>query len=249
MQSGNLNWIAKFHFGSFADPCRQLEFRSALSFHGKRLMNHVIRTVESVFKEFCGALCFMEPNCVSYNMEVISGSPSVTKCELNNSTHNEHPEDLKQWQNYIYRGSEVILRNKQNNHYDLRYHGRKIGVFVPSEIVCKPSMVTPIKYIFSGSLLKKKKKNNCKFRFSFDHIDHNKQRKVAWHHNCKQNADVACYGLYDVNKIKNYNLYSIGFQKIYTLLGLPLTVYTQFDLERKRQFSFRDTLKVKEQRT
>ncbi|KAL9961341.1 hypothetical protein ACROYT_G030259 [Oculina patagonica] len=88
------------------DPCRQLEFRSALSFHGKRLINHLIRTVESVSKEFCGALCFMEPNCVSYNMEVFSGSPTVTKCELNNSTHNEHPDDLKPWQNYIYRGSE-----------------------------------------------------------------------------------------------------------------------------------------------
>ncbi len=96
----------------------------------------------------------MEPNCVSYNMEVISGSPSVTNCELNNSTHNEHPDDLKPWQDYIYRGSEVSDRNKLNSHYDLRYHGRKIGVFVPSGIMCKPSMVTPIKYIFSGSLLK-----------------------------------------------------------------------------------------------
>ncbi len=66
--------------------------------------------------------------------------------------------------------------------------------------------------------------------------------KVAQHHNCKQNADVAYYGLYDVNKIQNYNLYSISFHKIYTLLGLPLMVCTQFDLERKGQFSFRDTL-------
>ncbi|XP_078382604.1 uromodulin-like isoform X1 [Oculina patagonica] len=87
------------------DTCRQLEFRAALSFHGKRLMNHVIRTVESFVNNFCGVLCFTEPNCVSYNMEVISGSPSITKCELNNSTHNEHPDDLKPWQNYIYQGT------------------------------------------------------------------------------------------------------------------------------------------------
>ncbi len=66
--------------------------------------------------------------------------------------------------------------------------------------------------------------------------------KVAEHHNCKQNADVAYYGLYKANKIPHYNLYSISFQKIYTLLGLPLMVSTQFELERKRQFSFHDTL-------
>ncbi len=66
--------------------------------------------------------------------------------------------------------------------------------------------------------------------------------KVAQHHNCKQNADVPYYGLYYQNKIQNYNLYLISFQKIYTLLGLPLMVCTQFGLERKRQFSFRDTL-------
>ncbi|KAL9961339.1 hypothetical protein ACROYT_G030257 [Oculina patagonica] len=70
-------------------------------------MNHVIRTVESFVNNFCGVLCFTEPNCVSYNMEVISGSPSITKCELNNSTHNEHPDDLKPWQNYIYQGTMV----------------------------------------------------------------------------------------------------------------------------------------------
>ena len=56
----------------------------------------------------------MEPNCVSYNMEVISGSPSIAKCELNNSTHNEHPDDFKLWSNYNYRGSEVSFGYKKN---------------------------------------------------------------------------------------------------------------------------------------
>ena len=46
-------------------------------------------------QDFCSALCYMEPNCVSYNELVASGSPVITKCELNNSTHNEHPQDLK----------------------------------------------------------------------------------------------------------------------------------------------------------
>ena len=56
----------------------------------------------------------MEPNCVSYNMEDISGSPSIAKCELNNSTHNEHPDDFKPSSNYIYRGSEVSVDYKKN---------------------------------------------------------------------------------------------------------------------------------------
>ncbi len=68
------------------------------------------------------------------------------------------------------------------NDIHLRYHWRKIGVFVPSQIVCKPSMVTPIKFIFSESLLNK----DCNFGFCFDKIDHNKQRQ---HFVC--NYDVA----------------------------------------------------------
>ena len=82
-----------------------------MAFDGKRLINHVIRTIDSVQEDFCGSLCFMEHNCVSYNVEMISGSPVARKCELNNSTHKEHPEDLKQFDNSIYRGTEVILFN------------------------------------------------------------------------------------------------------------------------------------------
>ena len=44
--------------------------------------------------------------------------------------------------------------------------------------------------------------------------------KVVQHCDHKQFADVAHEGLYDQNKIQNrIILYSIGFQKIYTLLG------------------------------
>jgi len=44
-------------------------------------------------------------------------SPAITKCELNNSTHNEHPSDLKSWQNYIYRGLKNACGGKpcENN--------------------------------------------------------------------------------------------------------------------------------------
>ncbi|RMX60856.1 hypothetical protein pdam_00023823 [Pocillopora damicornis] len=52
-----------------------MEFTSSLAFPGKRLINHLIRTVESPVQGFCSALCYMEPNCVSYNELVASGSP------------------------------------------------------------------------------------------------------------------------------------------------------------------------------
>ena len=84
-----------------------MEFTFYLAFPSKRLLNHLIRTVELPVQDFCSALCYMEPNCVSYNELVASGSPVITKCELNNSAHNEHPQDLKSWINYRYKGTMV----------------------------------------------------------------------------------------------------------------------------------------------
>ena len=49
------------------------------------LNQNMIATVKDLYS----ALCYMEPNC--YNKLVTSGSPVITKCELNNSTHNENP--------------------------------------------------------------------------------------------------------------------------------------------------------------
>ena len=65
---------------------------------------------------------------------------------------------------------------------------------------------------------------------------------VAQRQNRKQNVDIAYYGLHDQDKIQKYNLYSLSFQTIYTLLGLALMVCTRFHLEQKHQFFFRDTL-------
>ena len=84
-----------------------MEFTSSLAFPGKRLINHLIRTVESPVQDFCSALCYVEPNCVSYNELVTSGSLAITKCELNNSTHNEHSQDLRSWTNYKHKATVV----------------------------------------------------------------------------------------------------------------------------------------------
>ena len=92
---------------SFSEKCqRHLEFTEALM--GKRLIKHVIRKASVMDREFCGALCFMEHNCISYNLKTTSQA-GKHKCELNNATHKEHEEDLKENRNYEYNGAKVSV--------------------------------------------------------------------------------------------------------------------------------------------
>ena len=75
-------------------------------FKVKRLLNHTIRRVDVMDKEFCGALCFMEPNCFSYNF-MTKSETGKHKCELNNATHEGHEKDLEENPNYNYHGAKV----------------------------------------------------------------------------------------------------------------------------------------------
>ena len=94
---------------SFSDECkRHLEFKK--TFIGKRLMNHMIRKADVMDQEFCGALCFMEHNCVSYNVMTMSENGKY-KCELNNATHEENEEDHEKNSNYEYHGANVRPRS------------------------------------------------------------------------------------------------------------------------------------------
>ncbi|CAH3153180.1 unnamed protein product, partial [Porites evermanni] len=81
--------------------CHQLEFNHI--FDGKRLKNHVIRTVDVTGERSCRTLCYMEPNCVSYNFNKVT-----RKCELNNSTLKEVEENMQESNpNYIPSGAKV----------------------------------------------------------------------------------------------------------------------------------------------
>ena len=81
--------------------CRQLEFNHI--FDGKRLKNHVIRTVDVPSERSCRTLCYMEPNCVSYNFNKVK-----RRCELNNSTLKEVEENMQESNpNYLYSGAKV----------------------------------------------------------------------------------------------------------------------------------------------
>ena len=90
------------------DECRQLEFRAEQAFEGKRLKNHVIRVHDNTMEDFCDALCYLEPNCASYNFMIQSQTQTQgNKCELNNSTHEGHLDDLEDNPSFVYHGSRV----------------------------------------------------------------------------------------------------------------------------------------------
>ncbi len=75
-------------------------------FKGKRLINHMIRSADLIDKEFCGALCFMEPNFFSYNL-MTKSETGKHRCELNDATLEGHENDLEENLNYVYRGAKV----------------------------------------------------------------------------------------------------------------------------------------------
>ena len=63
----------------------------------------------------CEALCYLHDNCVSINFKKDPDSATGQQdCELNNSTHMEHGEDLTTDSAYLYRGAKVIHIKKVN---------------------------------------------------------------------------------------------------------------------------------------
>ena len=101
----------KYHF----DPenCRYLEFKPTKAFDGQRLINHVIQIDVVKDKVLCKIRCFMEPDCVSYNLEKQpSGDNGTYKCELNDATHEGNEDDLVGEYDYFYHGSEASITYK-----------------------------------------------------------------------------------------------------------------------------------------
>ena len=92
---------------TFLDQCRELAFPSSLLFEGERLINHVVASAVVINKDFCELQCYKENNCVSINFEVRPSASGKHNCELNNSTHKEHEEDLMKAANYLYHGTKV----------------------------------------------------------------------------------------------------------------------------------------------
>lgn len=90
------------------DNCRQMEFKAVQTFDGKRLKNHVIHATDVTNSDFCEVACYVELNCVSYNLRKVANGHGKYKCELNNSTFEGQKDKLEINSEYIYRGSRVM---------------------------------------------------------------------------------------------------------------------------------------------
>ena len=92
----------------------------------------MIRTIDVMDEYLCGAQCFMEPNCVSYNLKDSLFVPY--KCDLNNSTHYRHPDSLKIQNGSKYRGTKVGIKNS-NKVYSISIitsHGQNSSHTLPN---------------------------------------------------------------------------------------------------------------------
>ena len=67
----------------------------------------MIRTIDVMGGDFCEMACYMEPNCVSYNLRKEASDHGKHECELNNSTFEGNEHKLKTNQKFVYRGAKV----------------------------------------------------------------------------------------------------------------------------------------------
>ena len=68
----------------------------------------MLKTFKVKIESMCEVNCYLEHNCVSYNL----GSwdeDGAYRCELSNSDHDTHPEALVRQKGVSYRPSEVRL--------------------------------------------------------------------------------------------------------------------------------------------
>lgn len=87
------------------DLCRHLKFTTPVD--GYALHGHVIKniTFNSGMRGSCKGRCTIDSNCVSINI-----GPTINDkvlCQLSNSDHIQHPDDVKPRDGFMYRGTEV----------------------------------------------------------------------------------------------------------------------------------------------
>lgn len=75
---------------------------------GYHLQNHVFRTIQVQGGRNCDAKCYMESNCISFNV-VSSHVNGTMTCELSNSDHELRPGSLTRRHGSIYQPIEVSL--------------------------------------------------------------------------------------------------------------------------------------------
>ena len=80
--------------------CRKTEFNHHLKDHALR--GHVFKAIFVEDEELCRLNCYLEYNCISYNFV-----KNKNFCELSDSDHWQHPEDLQLMNGFIYGASKV----------------------------------------------------------------------------------------------------------------------------------------------
>ena len=70
-------------------------------------MGHVFKNMEIQDSSACEVNCFMEGDCVSFNVKPLQGRKYA--CQLSNSSDVVYPEDLKDEQGAVYTSFKVSL--------------------------------------------------------------------------------------------------------------------------------------------
>ena len=68
---------------------------------GYNLQGHIFKSVEVQNKTDCDVKCYLESDCISFNV-VTSPRDGTITCELSNSDHETHPEDLRRQFGAVY---------------------------------------------------------------------------------------------------------------------------------------------------
>ena len=106
-----------FFFSFFAaDECRIILFEEPIP--NMAIKGHVIRSGEVLSEGSCRTMCYMEPNCVSINVQPLQGGKY--KCELNNATVDERKLTFLQETDAYYLAIEV------NALLQVKFHKRRI---------------------------------------------------------------------------------------------------------------------------
>ena len=79
--------------------------------YSRYLEGHVILSFSTGKYQQCEERCLLESDCVSVNIGPLVNNKVV--CELSNSDHMQHPEDLKPRLGWTYRGTEVRIANEK----------------------------------------------------------------------------------------------------------------------------------------
>lgn len=80
-----------------------MEFKHAIK--DKVLVGHVVKSYVVNSKDDCELKCYMEEDCMSINLGLDEGGRYL--CELSNSDHELHPEDLQRRHGFTYGPTKV----------------------------------------------------------------------------------------------------------------------------------------------